>query len=95
MGRLLLEGMIQIAGRSDLIANVRGRGMFVAFDLPSPRTRDLFRGLLWENGLIALKSGQQSVRFRPMLDLSPAAVEEALGIVEDTLYDARSDGGQL
>jgi len=95
MGRLLLEGMAQIAGQSDLIANVRGRGMFVAFDLPSPRTRDLFRGLLWENGLIALKSGQQSVRFRPMLDLSPAAVEEALGIVEDTLYDARSDGGQL
>jgi hypothetical protein len=30
-----------------------------------------------------------------MLDLSPEAIEEALAVVEDTLYDARADGGQL
>ncbi len=95
VGKLLLDGMTQIASRSDLIDNVRGQGMFLAFDLPDPRARDLFRGLLWENGLIALKSGQRSIRFRPMLDLSPQAMEEALAIVEDTLYDARADGGQL
>ncbi|MGC8780792.1 MAG: L-lysine 6-transaminase [Anaerolineae bacterium] len=95
VGQMLLEGMTRIAAGSDLISNVRGRGMFLAFDLPNPRARDLFRGLLWENGLIALKSGVQSIRFRPMLDLSPAAAEEALAIVEDTLYDARTDGGQL
>lgn len=95
VGRMLLDGLARIAAGSDLITNVRGRGMFVAFDLPNPRARDLFRGLLWENGLIALKSGVQSIRFRPMLDLSPAAAEEALAIVEDTLYDARTDGGRL
>lgn len=95
MGRLLLDGMTRIAAGSDLLSNVRGRGMFLAFDLPNPRARDLFRGLLWENGLIALKSGVQSIRFRPMLDLTPATVEEALAIVEDTLYDARADGAQL
>lgn len=95
VGRMLLDGLARIAAGSDLITNVRGRGMFVAFDLPNLRARDLFRGLLWENGLIALKSGVQSIRFRPMLDLSPAAAEEALAIVEDTLYDARADGGRL
>ncbi len=95
VGQLLLDGMIDIASRSDLVDNVRGRGMFLAFDLPDPRARDLFRGLLWENGLIALKSGQRSIRFRPMLDLSPQAAEEALAVVENTLYDARADGGQL
>ena len=56
---------------------------------------DLFRGLLWENGLIALKSGTRSIRFRPMLDLIPETIEEALAVVEDTLYDAWADGGQL
>jgi len=95
MGKLVLDGMTQIAAQSDLIDNVRGRGMFLAFDLPDPRARDLFRGLLWENGLIALKSGTRSIRFRPMLDLSPDTIEEALAVVEDTLYDARADGGQL
>lgn len=95
MGKLLLAGMTQIADKSDLIDNVRGQGMFLAFDLPDPRARDLFRGLLWENGLIALKSGLRSIRFRPMLDLTPETIEDALAVVEDTLYDARSDGGQL
>jgi L-lysine 6-transaminase len=95
MGQRLLDGMIQIAAQSDLIENVRGRGMFLAFDLPDPRARDLFRGLLWENGLIALKSGTRSIRFRPMLDLSSETIEEALAVVADTLYDARADGGQL
>ena len=46
MGQLLLDGMTQIAAQSDLFENVRGRGMFLAFDLPDPRARDLFRGLL-------------------------------------------------
>jgi L-lysine 6-transaminase len=95
MGQMLLDGMRRIAASSDLIENVRGRGMFLAFDLPDPRARDLFRGLLWENGLIALKSGQRSIRFRPMLDLRPETVEEALAVVEESLYDARADGGQL
>jgi hypothetical protein len=35
------------------------------------------------------------MRFRPMLDLSPAEAEEALSIVERALYDARHTGGQL
>jgi L-lysine 6-transaminase len=95
MGKLLLDGLSEIAGRSDLISNVRGRGMMIAFDLPDPRARDIFRGLLMENGLLTLKCGQRSIRFRPMLDLDATAVEAGLAVMEDSLYDARSDGAQL
>jgi len=95
MGRSLLEGLTEIAGGSDLISNVRGRGMMLAFDLPDGRARDIFRGLLLENGLVALKCGTRSIRFRPMLDLDSVSVEEGLGIVEKSLYDSRRDGGQL
>ena len=95
MGQLLLEELTQIAMTSDLLDNVRGRGMMLAFDLPNPRARDLFRGLLLENGLVALKCGERSIRFRPMLDLDSMAVEEGLAIVEEALYDGRTDGGQL
>ena len=69
VGQILLEGLTQLAEGSDLIDNVRGRGMMIAFDLPDARTRDIFRGLLLENGLLALKCGERSIRFRPMLDL--------------------------
>ena len=95
MGKSLLEGLTQIARGSDLISNVRGRGAMIAFDLPDPRARDIFRGLLLENGLVALKCGTRSIRFRPMLDLDAVSVEEGLGIVEKSLYDSRRDGAQL
>ncbi len=95
MGKLLLDGISQLAARSDLMSNVRGRGMMMAFDLPDGRSRDIFRGLLLENGLVTLKCGERSIRFRPMLDLSPTDVENGLAIVADSLYDARRDGAQL
>jgi L-lysine 6-transaminase len=95
MGKSLLDGLTQITSGSDLISNVRGRGAMIAFDLPDPRARDIFRGLLLENGLVALKCGTRSIRFRPMLDLDASAVEEGLGIVEKSLYDSRRDGAQL
>jgi L-lysine 6-transaminase len=95
MGKSLLEGLAQVASGSDLITNVRGRGMMIAFDLPDPRARDIFRGLLLENGLLALKCGTRSIRFRPMLDLDAPSVDEGLVIVEKSLYDSRRDGAQL
>jgi L-lysine 6-transaminase len=95
MGQLLLTGLTELAATSDLISNVRGRGTLVAFDLPDGRSRDIFRGLLLENGLVALKCGERSIRFRPPLDLDAATVEHGLAIVEDSLFDARSDGAQL
>jgi L-lysine 6-transaminase len=95
MGQLLLAGLNRLARTSDLISNVRGRGTLVAFDLPDGRSRDIFRGLLLENGLVALKCGERSIRFRPPLDIDAAAVERGLAIVEDSLFDARSDGAQL
>jgi L-lysine 6-transaminase len=95
MGKALVEGLAQIARGSDLIGNVRGRGMMIAFDLPNPQARDIFRGLLLENGLVALKCGTCSIRFRPMLDLDAPSVEEGLAIVEKSLYDSRRDSAQL
>ena len=95
MGRLLLNGLNELVRTSDLINNVRGRGTLVAFDLPDGRSRDIFRGLLLENGLVALKCGDRSIRFRPPLDLAAETVEQALAIIKDSLFDARSDGAQL
>ncbi len=95
MGRTLLEGLEQLATGSDLMSNIRGRGMLLAFDLPDSRARDIFRGLLLENGLVALKCGDRSIRFRPMLDLDGTALEDGLAIVQKSLFDARKDGAQL
>ncbi len=95
MGKLLTDGLRTLAGGSTLLSNVRGRGLMIAFDLPDTVSRDIFRGLLYENGLLALKCGERSIRFRPMLDLPGSAVEEGLAIIEKSLYDARPEAGEL
>jgi L-lysine 6-transaminase len=49
--------------------NVRGRGLMIAFDLPSSELRDRMVELLQEN-MIVLKCGSRSIRLRPPLTFS-------------------------
>lgn len=61
-------------------ANVRGRGLMLAFDLPSTAERDAFVDRVSENMLV-LKSGDQSVRLRPSLTFSHKDVDAAMGFL--------------
>jgi L-lysine 6-transaminase len=64
-----------------VMSAVRGRGLFLAFDLPNPETRDLFWRGLFDNGVLALKSGAKAVRFRPALDITNEVVDEAIELI--------------
>jgi L-lysine 6-transaminase len=82
-GAALLEGLREIAADEPLLSAPRGRGLMVAFDLPDSALRERFYTGLSEVGLLALRGGQRSIRFRPALDLPAAAVPEALGLVRE------------
>ena len=56
--------------RKPIMTAVRGRGLFLAFDLPDPATRDEFWKGLFDGGVLALKSGERAIRFRPALDIT-------------------------
>ena len=60
---------------------MRGRGLFIAFDLPDPKTRDEFWKGLFDRGLLVLKSGDHSIRFRPALDITTEVVDEAIDLL--------------
>jgi L-lysine 6-transaminase len=82
VGQKMITGLENIAEESrEMISNVRGKGLMIAFDLPDAGKRDLMRDSMFENGLIALKSGQRSIRFRGMLDTPEKIVDDALEIV--------------
>jgi L-lysine 6-transaminase len=86
MGKVLIEGLENIADESKgTMTNVRGKGMMVAFDLPAPDIRDEMMKTLEKNGLKALKSGVQSIRFRGMLDIPEEAIQKGLEIVAKSL----------
>ncbi|MCH2358566.1 MAG: aminotransferase class III-fold pyridoxal phosphate-dependent enzyme, partial [Candidatus Poseidoniales archaeon] len=91
MGEELLAGLGELAGRHEMISNVRGRGLFVAFTLPSRQLRDTFHSLALEADLLTLKSGTRSIRLRPSLNISADEVAEALGIFEQTAKALEAD----
>lgn len=49
-----------------------------AIDLPNGAARDKIRELLYEDGLIILACGDQSIRFRPHLNVSREEIQIAV-----------------
>jgi L-lysine 6-transaminase len=86
-GRLLdgLRGVQQELG--GVMSNARGRGLMIAFDLPSPELRNKAQDRMLANGLLLLTCGSRSIRFRPPLNLAPAEADAALEIVRKSLKE--------
>ncbi|MEP6768041.1 MAG: L-lysine 6-transaminase [Acidobacteriota bacterium] len=60
------------------VSNVRGKGLFLAFDLPDKAMRDKTLAACLEHGLIGLASGSSAIRFRPSLALSRDEADEGV-----------------
>jgi L-lysine 6-transaminase len=79
----------------ELVSNVRGRGLFCAFDLPAGDHRSQFMQKAWEEGLMILPCGTQSVRFRPALNIDAETLGEGLARVRRALLAVDRIGGPL
>jgi L-lysine 6-transaminase len=71
----------------DLVSNVRGRGLMIAFDLPSGEIRDTALKGFMANDVMALSSGLRSARFRPPLNLSMEEAGEGIRRMEKALQE--------
>ncbi len=90
VGDLITDGLQTIGEEHDgWLSNARGRGMFIAFDLPSPDARGAVLTSMRELGVLALPSGTQAIRFRPALNLSAAEAQEALKRVDQAVATVR------
>jgi L-lysine 6-transaminase len=85
MGARLLSGLQELGRRHALVSNVRGRGLFTAFTLPSTAHRDRLRQACWDLGLATLTSGPQSIRFRPNLYVCEPEIDRALDTLDRAL----------
>ena len=74
---------------SDMVSNVRGRGLFAAFDLATPEMRGEVLNAIWANGAIILPCGWKSIRFRPSLTINEAEVEKAGEIIRKSLAEVK------
>jgi len=78
MGVRFLEGLRALAAEEELITAPRGRGLMLALDLPDQATRDQFYRGLFDLGCLAIRSGERSIRFRPVLDIGAEEIDRAL-----------------
>jgi L-lysine 6-transaminase len=81
VGEHFVNALQQLQSEQPIITAVRGRGLFIAFDLPDAKTRDEFWKGVFDRGLLVLKSGDHSIRFRPALDITTEVVDEAVGLL--------------
>ena len=86
MGEYLLKNIKNLSDNfPGYVTNPRGLGLFCAFDMPSGIERDKLISKLYENKLLILGSGDQSVRFRPHLNVTKEDIDIAINIIFNVL----------
>lgn len=82
-GREFLEELNHLAANEPILTGVRGRGLMLAFDLPNRELRETFYKGLFEIGLLAIRSGERSIRFRPVLDFAANSIRVAIEMLTE------------
>lgn len=83
VGDYLLEELKKLAEKfPEKISNARGRGLMCAIDLPTSEQRNALQNALYNDGLLILVCGTNSLRFRPHLNVSKEEIRLALDKIE-------------
>jgi L-lysine 6-transaminase len=90
VGAHFLNRLHELAADAPIITAVRGRGLFLAFDLPDPATREEFWKGAFDLGVFTLRSGEHSIRFRPVLDITADVIDEAIDLLRQQCRRMRS-----
>ena len=76
VGEFLLDGLKKLAQKyPDHISAARGKGLMCAFDLKDGASREWLRKALYDEGVIVLTCGDQSLRFRPHLNVTKEEIQ--------------------
>src|SRR5216110_48320 len=89
VGAHFLDQLRELQREEPTISAARGRGLFLAFDLPDPKTREAFWKGLFDLGVLTLRSGENSIRFRPALDITAEVIDEAMDLMRQYCRERR------
>ena len=97
-GRYIMDALVEMAGRHPSLGDVRGRGLMVGMEFVKDREtkeravvlRDHVIQHAFENGLLLIPCGTNSIRMTPPLNIQDNLVEKGLQIFEAALTDAEA-----
>ena len=85
VGEYLLNKISELSNSyPGYVINPRGLGLFCAFDLPSTIERDKMINILLDKKLIILGSGDNTIRFRPHLNVKTEDIDLAYHLISET-----------
>ena len=84
-GEHFIQKLEALASKHGQISNIRGKGLFIAFDFPNEQERDKFIKNAFAHRLILLGCGERTIRFRPHLNIMMKEIDEAFTIMEGIL----------
>jgi 4-aminobutyrate aminotransferase len=95
VGRHLMDGLRELAGKHRLIGDVRGRGLMIGVELVRDRhtkeratyERDAVVNGAFARGLLVLGAGRNAVRFSPPLVLTREQADTAIRIFDQALTE--------
>jgi L-lysine 6-transaminase len=86
LGTHLLHELHALAGRHEVVTEVRGRGLMCAFTLPSAQLRDeVIRRLREDENVLMLGCGERSLRLRPALTIPVPELDQAVEALDRVL----------
>lgn len=85
VGRFLQDALCALGKRFEIMTNIRGRGLMIAFDLPSSHERAVFRQHLIREGCLTLSCGEKGIRLRPPLNLSESDAAKGVELIGNAL----------
>jgi len=68
-----------------LINNVRGKGLLCSFDTSTPEVASKLKAFAYDNNMLIISCGTQTIRFRPVLDVQKDHFEVAIRILRNGL----------
>lgn len=84
-GEHFIQRLQVLANKHKQISNIRGKGLFIAFDFSNEQERDKFIKDAFVHKLILLGCGERTIRFRPHLNIQMKEIDEAFAIMEGIL----------
>lgn len=87
LGETLLKDLRRVGEtHSDMVSNVRGRGLMCALDLATPALRgDVLKNMYDDEHVIALGCGTRSIRVRPSLAVTAEELSQAVDSLDRVL----------
>jgi len=87
VGEYLLTKLVELQKKyPQHVFNARGKGLLCAFDVASPEDCSKVKRLAYDNNILLISCGTQTIRFRPLLDTTTKEIDIVIKALDQIFH---------